>query len=299
MASIHQVNHPGKELKISYRARNKHLQDYYFFQNSKNQGIRYWNRCAIGHKRKFIECEGRFVSDLNSSFELSGLLRFWGEYEGHSKFMLLPPLKDSAYWNSPYAVHQPFFCRENMNDQNTDPYIFGNNFYYAVCKKSELKNIKVNDIILFGSEFGKTGNVKFYLDTLFVIENEEDSITSNSFYDELYIESTLRNIGLNSTIKGKMPIHIGKKYQEKNSKIFSFFPAKLSKNISFGRPVIDTVKLGLQKPGARTGAKSRVLVEGENIESIWNYIANEVLNQGFLLGTHANQLITLNNLPCQ
>ena len=84
---------------------------------------------------------------------------------------------------------------------------------------------------------------------------------------------------------------IGKKFSD-DSSIFSFFPAKLSDNNSFGRPVIDTIRFGLKKPGARTGSKSSLLKINENISSIWESIATEVINQGFVLGTHANQLKT-------
>ena len=93
-----------------------------------------------------------------------------------------------------------------------------------------------------------------------------------------------------------MPVHIGKKYSSIGN-IFSFFPAKSANNNAFGRPIIDTGKLGLQKPGARTGAKSRKLISSENINDFWEEIAKSVLNQGFVLGTHASQLITLSNLP--
>jgi hypothetical protein len=249
------------------------------------------------HKRKFIEHEGRYIDNINSITEKRGMLRFWGEYEGHSKFQLFATLANVPYWNNPYVLHKPFFCNQNINDQNTDPYIFGDNFYYAVCKKADLKNICKDDLILFGSEFGPKGDEKFYLDTLFVVEKEQDSIIHNRLYDNIYQESTLKRIGLSNTTNGTMPIHIGRKYSAKNVQIFSFFPAKKADYLSFGRPIIDTVSLGLQKPGARTGSKSRKLDINENIEQIWKHIVNSVIVQGFVLGTHANHLPVLTNLP--
>jgi len=300
MASIHQVNHPGQELRINYKTRQSYKNDYYFFPNSTGEGVRLWNRCFINgksnsHKRKFFEHEGKYVDNLDSS-EKSGLLRFWGEYEGHSKFELLNSLLNVPYWVNPNAIHKPFFCSQNINDQNTDPFNFGDNFYYAICKKAQLKNIHSGDIILFGSEFGPKGNVKFYLDTLFVVEKEQDSILNSKLYDNIYMESTLKRIGISNCTKGTMPIHIGRKFSSQG-KIFSFFPAKLANNNFFGRPIIDTENLGLQKPGARTGAKSRELSSNENISNLWQDIADSVLGQGFVLGTHANQLTTLPSLP--
>ena len=60
--------------------------------------------------------------------------------------------------------------------------------------------------------------------------------------------------------------------------------------------MIDTTLYGLQKPGARTGSKSRELSSGESIQSIWENIATEIINQGFVLGTHANALSVLDDL---
>lgn len=304
MAAIHQVNHPGKELNISFRNRKKHKLDYYFCQGNITHGVRFWNRCFINgkpnsHKRKFIEINGKYVDSLQNSTEKVSLLRFWGEYEGHSEFELLSRLKNVPYWNNPIAVHRPFFFNQNINDQNTDPYIFGNNFYFAICKKASLDNLGNGDIILFGSEFGSKPNVKFYLDTLFVVNDEQESILDNTLYDIIYQESTLKRIGISDCTKGTLPVHTGIKFPD-NSEYFSFFPCKqlTDENRSFGRPVIDTVSLGLKRPGARTGSKSRELLPSENIADIWKKIAKEVIKHGFVLGTHADQLKVLNQLPC-
>jgi hypothetical protein len=300
MASIHQVNHPGQELNIIYNRQNKHSQDYYFFQGSFNRGVRLWNRGFINgkpnsHKRKFIEHSGKYVKCVDSTKEEEVLLRFWGEYEGHSEFELLKPILNLPYWNNPLAVHRPFFCAQNINDQNTDPFIFGDNFYYAVCKKTNLKNITNGDIILFGSEFGTKKYIYFFLDTLFVVENAQSSILSD-LYDEVYQESTLKRIGISNCTKGTLPIHVGKKFSI-GGKIFSFFPAQIASNNVFGRPIIDVESLGLQKPGARTGAKSRELNENESIEGIWNSITDTILKQGYILGTHAESLKIFKQLP--
>jgi hypothetical protein len=302
MSSIHQVNHPGTELNISYRARNNHKKDYYFYNYSQSQGVRLWNRCIINgknnsHKRKFMEVEGRYVDSIEdiTLCEKSGKLRFWGEYEGHSEFELIPNSRRTEYWNEPYAVHKPFLCFEGINDQNTDPYVFGDTFYYAVCKKGDLKNIQIGDIILFGSEFGSNVSVKFYLDTLFVVSAEQPGILKNDLYSVNYQESTLKRLNYSNCSRSNLPIHLGMKYSP--NEIYSFFPTKLAIHHSFGRPVIDTISLGLQAPGARTGSKSRRLGREENLNNLWNQIASSVLSQGFFLGTHANELQSYNQLP--
>jgi len=290
MATIHQINHPGQELIIRYKNCNKYKDDYKFNNNSINEGIRYWNRYDA-HKRKFIESYGKYVDNF---VEKSATLYFWGEYEGFSEFELLQWENKGNYWEQPCAIHKPFFFNQKINKQNTDPFIFGDNWYYAICKKNKLKNIQNNDIILFGSEFGSKDNEKFYLDTLFVVKQSLSSIIDKTLYDDIYIESTLTRIGINSCSKGNLPIHTAQNFSNNNS-IFSFFPATIDKNSeSFGkRPHFDAdfmEKLGLQKPGARTGCKSRKLTESENIIDIWKTISNKVIEQGFVLGTYANKL---------
>ncbi len=166
MASIHQVNHPGQEMNISFQSPNSQPQDFYFYINSKIKGVRLWNRCYANgrpqsHKRKFMEINGKYVGNIENPEEKNGLLRFWGEYEGYSEFELLEPLNSEPYWNSPCAIHRPFFCKQNINDQNTDPYVFGGNFYYSICKKGNLINLVIGDLILFGSErLSKISNLK-------------------------------------------------------------------------------------------------------------------------------------------
>ena len=308
MASIHQVNHPGSELKIVYNNRQRHIDDYHFVNDSSTRGVRLWNRSIINgknnsHKRKFIEFNGKYISDLNNLAEKESLLKFWGEQEGYSEFELLNKTKGVNYWDSPYAVHKPFFSYPN-GEQNTDPFIFGDEFYYAVCKKDKLKNLQIGDIVLFGSEFGSKGTTKFYLDTLFVIKDKISTDFSN--FNEIYIESTLKRLDISGICPKVKSVHRGLKFQhiKKNSNsIFSFVPCKLSNknNISFGRPIIDTSKYGdyLRKPGAKTGIKSSTIESNETIENLWNKIAKEVLSQGFYLGTHFDNLPILNSLPNQ
>ena len=191
------------------------------------------------------------------------------------------------------------FTVENINNQNTDPFLFGNNLYYAICKKANLKDLCSVDIVLFGSEFGGKLNAKFYLDTLFVIKNSQQSILDDNLYDLIYQESTLKRIGISNCTNGTMPIHTGVRFFDRNQ-CFSFFPCKSKEktNNGFGRPIIDTFSLGLKKPGARTGSKSRLLTVHEDINVLWKNIAESVIEQGFSLGVKAESLTTLNQIPC-
>jgi hypothetical protein len=298
MASIHQVNHPGKEFEISHTSKKQSSQDSYFFNGSTVKGIRLWNR--NDHYRKFIEINGIYVDSINNAVPKKALLRFWGEYEGHTEFELLNPINNDPYWNNPKAVHRPFYCNQNINNQNTDPFLFGDNFYYAICKKANLKDLCSGDIVLFGSEFGGKLNVKFYLDTLFIIKNSQPSILDDNLYDLDYQESTLKRIGISNCTNGTLPIHTGVCFSD-SKKCFSFFPCNSQNSVdnSFGRPIIDTVSLGLRTPGARTGSKSRLLTTEEDINILWKNIAESVLKQGFSLGVKTESLTKLTHLPCQ
>ena len=295
MSSIHQVNHPGREQGISYRGHLRHAEDYYFFPDSKTQGVRLWNRTMVGprqnmHKRKFMECAGTYVDALSAFQSKNATLRFWGEYEGHSRFKLLEPLAGVPYWENPCALHHPFFCAQGMQDQNTDPWIFGEHWYYAICQKSRLRNIQAGDLILFGSEFGDG----FYLDTLFVVQERLPS--QWELFAPVYRESTLRHLSVQPQQQGNFPVHVGLKQSDAET-LFSFVPAHLPGSMQRNRPRIDTITLGLKKPGARTGALSRTLQAHESIHAIWETIAASVLAQGMVLATYVEPLPELEVMP--
>lgn len=297
MASIHQVNHPGKEPPL-----NKNNPEDYCFCASGNKGVFSWNKSSNGHYRKFMEHKGRYVNSINASSESAGLLRFWGEYEGFSEFELLNNPNRVPYYDNPYAVHRPVFSTMYINDQNTDPYLFGEEFYYAICGKSGLETINIGDIILFGTEFGKNGDVDFYLDTLLVVDRVQPSIFS--IYDHKYQESTLKRIGISNNTNGTSPIHVGRKFIN-DCKMFSFFPAKTADyegfDKGFGRPKIKKETLGIKKPGARAGVKSTPIspeVSPEEIQEVWKSIVEQVLDQKFVLGTHLDDLQTKDTFCC-
>jgi hypothetical protein len=295
MPSIHQVNHPGREQYITYRGHRRHPDEYYFFPGSRTQGVRLWNRTMLGgrrnlHKRKFIEHSGAYVEELNHFQSNKNTLRFWGEFEGHSRFELLEAADAVPYWENPCALHRPFFCLQGMQDQNTDPWVFGESWYYAICQKARLRNIEPGDIVLFGSEFGDA----FYMDTLLVIQ---DSVEARwEVFEPAYRESTLLHLGVSEHQKGTFPVHRALKHADSAS-LFSFVPAHLPESRLRSRPRIDTIALGLKKPGARTGAFSRQLFPYEQIDLIWNTIATQVLHQGLVLATDFEAPVELAELP--
>jgi hypothetical protein len=271
------------------------MEEFYFFPGSQTQGVRLWNRTMIGgrrnmHKRKFIEHAGAYVDQLNHCYSKKNNLRFWGEFEGHSRFELLEAVDSVPYWENPSALHRPFFCVRGMQDQNTDPWVFGESWYYAICQKYRLRNIEPGDLILFGSEFGDA----FYMDTLVVIQDSVEARWEN--FETVYRQSTLRHIEVSEHLQGAFPVHRALKHAASPS-LFSFVPAHIPESSLRSRPRIDTIALGLKKPGARTGALSRKLFPNEQINLIWNTIAIEVLRQGFVLATDFEAPVELEELP--
>ncbi|ALO17358.1 hypothetical protein L21SP5_03763 [Salinivirga cyanobacteriivorans] len=290
MASVHQVNHPGKEFPISFERRKQHADDYFFFNNSYSRGLRKWNRKPNPHYRKFMVHKGKYVSKADATIEIEALLNFWGEFEGPSEFTLVQHNPNEKYWNNPTAIHKPLFIDEERGDQNTDPYIFGERFLYAICKKTELDNLSPGDIMLFGSEFGAKPDVHFYLDTLMVIKDEISVVGSE--FDALYRELTLDRLKDEQTGQSLTnSVHTGVTFADRKEAVgcFSFVPVREAGNypLGFGRPVLknELITKYLRKPGAYTGYKSTALKDKNELKTLWQLIATEVLKQGFYLGT--------------
>jgi hypothetical protein len=191
----------------------------------------------------------------------------------------------------PNAVHKPLFSIRGKVRHNTDPFVFGEHFYYTNCKQKQsgngikMLNLPPLSIILFGSEKNRED---FVMDTMFVVDNTE-TVENYKTHPTNY-PKTLRGatIDLNGGLtnwhklyKGEM-YNFNNYYTNANPHIFCFFPCKVDCGTKgFERPIIDWKKFGLQKPGAYT-----VLSQIINITEIdfWKNIVEEILKQGFSLG---------------
>jgi hypothetical protein len=125
-----------------------------------------WN---IGnHRRKYLELAGKYLTALDTNPLASDKLYFWGEWEAQSHCRRINhPVPDG-----PHFIFNPYYQLPlPANAANTDPFVFGDQFYYCICKQahySSLRNLNSGDIILFGSCIGR----QFVLDTVFVIKNK-------------------------------------------------------------------------------------------------------------------------------
>ncbi len=287
---IIQFSHPGKELEIKRESKKNGLS--YIF-NTANTGFRFWNN-ENDHKRKFLKHQGWYLENKNKiSFDPTpkkSELCFWGEWEPQSEFELTGNLY-SLQPSLPHAVHKALFSMRGIGRHNTDPFVFGEHFYYTNCKQKQtgkglkMLSLPTHSIILFGSEKNKTD---FVIDTVFVVETSEtvkDYKTHPNNYPNILQKAT---IDLNGGLANWHRLYQGKMYDFNNHysmekpHTFCFFPCKVDcKSTGFERPVIDWRKFGLQKPGAYTVLKE---INYSSETDFWNEIVKEIILQGFSLG---------------
>jgi hypothetical protein len=280
---IFQLSHNGKEFNISKRSKNNGLA-YNF--NSVNKGVRYWNN-EKDHMRKFIKQNGLYLENMGSEYcphPQEALLQFWGEWEAQSYFTILD---NSNNLQLPKAVHKPYFSAHYIGVHNTDPFVFGENFYYANCKQKlkgsgkKLLNLPNESIIIFGSEVNRS---EFIIDTVFVVEDSElisDYRKYKSYYPKLL---KIMSLDLNDGLADWKRIYKGKMYDSLNEfkNPFSFVPCKVDKiNTGFARPIINWKKFNLKKPGAGSVLYQ---VKYSSTNNFWFDLVAELIIQGFDLG---------------
>jgi hypothetical protein len=242
MPSIVQFFHPGKE----------HGYDKEISNNGKL--IKNWNNTA--HRRKFLLNEGSYIKDGQRN---DGKLLFWGEWEPPSRVEILkeqtycPP-----YGINPVYLHTPFLPsndqiekyqkkiikNENQEDvhlfQNTDPFVFGKNFIYAIClqKMESLRALEKGSLIIFGSRV----NCRFVIDTIFVVKEAEPYSSLEDIekmnlgkYKDIVTKFILnKNDCLNEPIE--LILYKGATFDSPENGMYSFVPAKVYSGKKIGFP---------------------------------------------------------------
>jgi hypothetical protein len=122
-----------------------------------------WNHGR--HARTFLVAHG--VDDRDESGELC----FWGEWEARVE---IEKSFASEIVSGPRKLLRPrhSLCPRDGTPQNTDPFVFGDQFLYSCCKQvrrdgraTQLRELGRGDILLFGSQV----DGRFVLDTVFVV----------------------------------------------------------------------------------------------------------------------------------
>jgi hypothetical protein len=287
-----QLNHPGHQKP--FRLGNGYRQ-------IANNIIREWSNDNV-HFRKFIQNNGHYIDGLNDLNPKQAELYFWGEWEGNSIFNPFPRANNTIL---PNGLHKLFHSTVIKGIQNTDPYIYGDNFKYCVCKQTgRLTSLIMDDLILFGTVVPSIN--KFYIDTIFVIKDHDSSsyvqTTGGANYSQVYKEETLEQ--LNEYLK--VPVNANNKrlYRAKtwwdDKEFFSFVPCKVSyDNIGFERLFLDLNHEIFQLSKNPTG-KSFLERCRLSPKDLWKEIVKISEEQEFKLGVKFdepifNNILTDNN----
>lgn len=271
-----QLNHPGHQ---------KSFRLGHGYRQINNQIIREWSNDNV-HFRKFIQNNGHYVNSLKDLNPTQADLYFWGEWEGNSFFN---PFPRANYRILPNGLHKPFHSTFIRGSQNTDPYIFGDNFKYCVCKQSgRLTNLLLDDLILFGTVVPSLN--KFYIDTVYVIKDNNSSAnvqaTDGVNYSQVYKGETLEQLNeylKTPTYKNNNKVYHSKTWWDDND-YFSFVPCKLSYDkVGFERLFIELSNQTFQLSRNPTG-KSFLQRCSLSSQDLWNEIVKISLEQGFKLG---------------
>jgi len=272
-----EFTHPGAQMRFKLGKG---------YHKSTNGSIyREWNK-EPQHKRKFICNKGKYLHTTESKTPISDDILFWGEWEGHSWF---EPLSGGSVI-MPNGIHYPFFNPKEPS-QNTDPWVYGNEFIYAVCKQVSSRLLLAKDsVIIFGTEYKD----HFAVDTVFVIDKytPAETLKANpSVVTDLYWSATINRLNAEYPLPGsKNRVYKGKMWQSGLKELYSFVPCKpLSSNGKKGFQRLSLPhewaqkELGFQKPGARTVCSTRH-TGIEKATEVWNIIVKECIRQEYKLG---------------
>jgi len=279
-----------------------------------------WNYGA--HFRKFVKANGSYIKNYEPNSEIiSSELVFWCEWEPQSKVKTLTKLTRDY----PQYLYDPYFdlsapltkkIGENyVNRQNTDPFVFGENFHFFVCRQAtkkgytELSNLQPGDVILFGShrrewiDKAKTQKKMWYiLDTVFVVSDKPAPIiytpdnfvhmvkpnVSDAYYNISFISAFSSNLHSQIAVPTKkgFKLYSGATYSNPINGMFSFVPTlpfEIEMTSGFERPTI-TIPNVISN-GLNTSFKISKFNSNQT-KFYWEEVAKEVLKQGLFLGVN-------------
>ena len=256
-----------------------------------------WNKGD--HRRKFMKASGQYVDS-------TGLLHdddiyFWGEWEPWSKVSFLPARKVSGDY--PHFLHEPVFFKGPKYPKgcykagtNTDPFVFGDNFFYSLCRQYRktgptiLNFLCPGSIILFGSAKNlQSKDAYFALDTVFVV-SESRYYTANNYLRDLgtYVP---RNYDVIMGFKPwkiktqKLAAYKGASFSSQYEGMYSFVPCKVGENgkCGFERPKLTSSDLSLITNKLSQGFKAVASSISDN-KQMWNTLRDILRKQGYLEG---------------
>ena len=303
---IIQFTHPGVEYPqrrndICFSRRSsEHIQ----WNDDKVSGTRGWNN-RRSHFRKFIAMDGVKYKIKGEEKLKKGRASFWGEWEPQSHFRV----ENSG--DGEFMVHFPYIDHsyEGPRRHNTDPYVFGEKFWYTDCKQkrySNVRNLAESSLILFGTE--RPADSSFLLDTVFVVKKRHSLSNMAKNRREGLIDygldfATISLDGL-ALEKSNFGFYEALMFAD-DSAFHSFVPCftQSTKTVSFHeRVVLDVNDFGLSKiklarNGKMRGAgsvcmsvcpngiqKGKESQTTDDVKSFWARIVDHCYDQGFALG---------------
>ena len=261
---------------------------------------RSWN--VEMHRRKFLRQPGRSLSALDAQPAASDLV-FWGEYEPPTRLVksYAEPVPDGPRFL--FAPAPTAFHPHDPPLMNTDPFVYGEQFFYSICKQNNkrgptaMQRLARGSVILFGSGQHRS---QFVMDTVFVVADYVDWNLTN-YRENLrgvvppeYFHSTLEPIAYEMQVRDLSPsqtfrLYIGATVEKPYEGMFSFFPglpAETGAEQGFARPVLR--RAGIITDNLTQGQRLNPQPDVAAVKALWNDVARQVLNQGLQLGVQAD-----------
>lgn len=272
-----QFNHPGGE----------HRPD------APGAAIKNWNRGS--HQRKFMSADG-ISRDANGE-EHAGEVLLWGEWEPPSSIEEL----EAPGPGYPRYLHRPFLevRTEFTGCQNTDPFVFGDEFFYTGCQQwrgkphgnpVQLRWLQPGSIILFGSYAGG----RFLLDTVFVVhdsidhERDDYRVVLRGAVPDVYWTVTLDPWYSGPPDGRSFRLYRGASPTNAVNGMFSFFPCRRAdRPTTRGFPRPDLSELWCVNPRLRQGWSATKVGDVAQAADVWRSVRQSVLAQGCEIGVHA------------
>ncbi len=267
MCKVVQFPHPGPE----YNCEAWHLVDK--------------PRNPEPHRRRFVFTKG-MVRDKNGAWEWIPVTA-WVEWEANAK--LYKTRKGSK--TIPKHIHLPYLPASGIPDPEkrhaTDPCVFGDRFFYTVCRQNlkgnptKMQSLEEGSVILFGSSIKYPNGYHFVLDTLFTVSRErithsrDNQLKKPDQVPDWYFKLTLEQLYTTpltyTLMRGYTP--------EEQPDFFSWVPCK---------PCRDRVPLIFERPIVNlNGLNPRLCRNFKCIDAdpreAWNAVVEQVKNQGLEL----------------
>ena len=231
-----QFIHPGRENQPPKRSKTDFIP---------------WNHG--NHRRKFLCARGEYVDKGRLVDEE---LTFWGEWEPPSRITRIANPKEDGC--SPHVIHYPILdltepVKDNKNRyrQNTDPFVFREQFLYRCCQQTrktgptKLSRLLPGSIVLFGSRV----NGHFVVDTVFGVGSYSDycdKVGGMNFDPKLKDYAEIVGVGSGMNEPGwkpgnaQMRLYYGASPSKPYEGMYSFVPSKPLKGNErgFARPTL-------------------------------------------------------------